>query len=248
MQLRVRNLTLTLDRRTVLRGLDFDLAAGEVLGVIGPNGAGKTSLLRALAGLLPATTGSVLLDGEPLLARPARERARLVGYLPQFPRLEWPLPVRDAVALGRQALGLADPAGVAVDTALARFELAGLAMVDATRLSGGEQMRVHLARLAAGDHRLLLVDEPTASLEPRHQLQVLAQLRDLARSGCALLLVLHDLPLAARFCDRVLVLADGTRQVQGPPQEVLDDRLLEAVFRVSGERNAAGSLVALREL
>ena len=248
MLLEVKDLAIALDGRSVLQGLDFRLAGGEVLGVIGPNGAGKTSLLRVLAGLLPAIRGSVVLDDQPLLARSALERARLLGYLPQFPRLEWPLPVREAVALGRRALGLADPAGAAVEAALARFELSALASADATRLSGGEQMRVHLARLAAGEHRLLLVDEPTASLEPRHQLQVLAQLRELSRSGCALLVVLHDLPLAARFCDRVLVLAEGTRRALGPPREVLDDGLLETVFRVRGERNAEGVLNALRAL
>lgn len=248
MLLHVHQLSLALDGRPVLQGLDFTLATGEVVGVVGPNGAGKTSLLRTLAGLLRAAAGEIELDGKPLFARHPQERARLVGYLPQFPRLEWPLPVREAVALGRRALGLADVADAEVDAALARFELTALAQTDATRLSGGEQMRVHLARLAAGEHQVLLVDEPTASLEPRHQLQVLAQLRELARGGCAILMVLHDLALAARYCDRVLVLANGHQQAVGAPQEVLGERLLEEIFRVRGERDAAGSLSGLREL
>ena len=216
--------------------------------MIGPNGAGKSSLLRALAGLLPVAQGEIELDGVPLFSRSPTARARLVGYLPQSPRLEWPLPVREAVALGRRALGLGGANDPAVGAALEQFALTDLAAADASRLSGGEQMRVHLARLAAGEHRVLLVDEPTASLDPRYQLQVLAQLRTLARGGCALLLVLHDLALATRYCDRVLVLAEGQQRALGAPEEVLTDGLLAEVFKVRGERNADGSLSALREL
>ena len=235
-------LTLTavsarLGQRAVLEALSLSLQAGEVLGVVGPNGAGKSSLLRAIAGLLPLQHGEVWFTGQALSTLDRQARARSLGYLPQNPQILWPLTVRELVALGRRPhAGLASAAAdaAAIDAALEAFELTGFAARPARALSGGEQMRVHLARLHAGQHALLLVDEPTAALDPRAQLQVLTALRALAAAGCGVLLVLHDLPLAARYCDRLLVLADGQAVVCDSPAVALSDARLAAVFGVRG--------------
>ena len=235
-------LTLTavsarLGQRAVLEALSLSLQAGEVLGVVGPNGAGKSSLLRAIAGLLPLQHGEVWFAGQALSTLDRQARARSLGYLPQNPQILWPLTVRELVALGRRPhAGLASAAAdaAAIDAALEAFELTGFAARPARALSGGEQMRVHLARLHAGQHALLLVDEPTAALDPRAQLQVLSALRALAAAGCGVLLVLHDLSLAARYCDRLLVLADGQAVVCDSPAIALSDARLAAVFGVRG--------------
>ena len=235
-------LTLTavsarLGQRAVLEALSLSLQAGEVLGVVGPNGAGKSSLLRAIAGLLPLQHGEVWFAGQALSTLDRQARARSLGYLPQNPQILWPLTVRELVALGRRPhAGLVSAAAdaAAIDAALEAFELTGFAARPARALSGGEQMRVHLARLHAGQHALLLVDEPTAALDPRAQLQVLTALRALAAAGCGVLLVLHDLPLAARYCDRLLVLADGQAVVCDSPAVALSDARLAAVFGVRG--------------
>ena len=235
-------LTLTavsarLGQRAVLEALSLSLQAGEVLGVVGPNGAGKSSLLRAIAGLLPLQHGEVWFAGQALSTLDRQARARSLGYLPQNPQILWPLTVRELVALGRRphaGRASAAAAAAAIDAALEAFELTGFAARPARALSGGEQMRVHLARLHAGQHALLLVDEPTAALDPRAQLQVLSALRALAAAGCGVLLVLHDLSLAARYCDRLLVLADGQAVVCDSPAIALSDARLAAVFGVRG--------------
>ncbi len=230
-------LSARLGQRAVLEALSLSLQAGEVLGVVGPNGAGKSSLLRAIAGLLPLQHGEVRFAGQALRTLDRQARARALGYLPQNPQILWPLTVRELVALGRRPYaGLATAAAdaAAIDAALEAFELTGFAARPARALSGGEQMRVHLARLHAGQHALLLVDEPTAALDPRAQLQVLTALRGLAAAGCGVLLVLHDLPLAARYCDRLLVLADGHAVVCDSPAVALSDARLAAVFGVRG--------------
>lgn len=230
--------------RRVLGPLSLTLAAGRVLGVVGPNGAGKSTLVRALAGLLPHT-GDVALLGRPLRAWAADERARAVGYLPQDPEIAWPMSTRELVALGRLPHGDIDHADALVGSALDALGLGALAAREVSTLSGGERMRAHLARLAAGGHRVLLIDEPTASLDPGYQLEVLDYLRRLTRNGAAVLIVLHDLPLAARYCDELLVLAAGNAAAHGAPATVLDDHLLETVFGVRGIRATVDDTNAL---
>lgn len=225
------------DLHPVLQAVDLTLETGEVLGVVGPNGAGKSSLLRVIAGLLPPTHGAVWWRDRPIARLGATARARAIGYLPQGPQISWPLTVREVVALGRRPHAAAADRQAdarAVEDALREFQLQAFAEREARALSGGEQMRVHLARLHAGQHELLLVDEPTAALDPRAQLRILAALQTLARAGRGVLLVLHDLPLAARYCDRVLVLDGGRPVVCDAPSRALDDKRLAAVFGVRG--------------
>ncbi len=242
--LAARDLIVVRGAQRVLGPVSLALPAGRVLGVVGPNGAGKSTLLRALAGLVPHT-GKVDLLGRPFAATPARARARAIGYLPQDPEIAWPLSTRELVALGRLPHGERADDEAKIAQALAALGLTPLAARDALSLSGGERMRAHLARLAAGMHRVLLIDEPTASLDPGYQLEVLSYLQRLARDGAAVLIVLHDLPLAARYCDELLVLAEGRAVAHGPPARVLDDALLAAVFGVHGIRTTLDGARAL---
>ncbi len=220
-----KGIGVTLRHRVVLVDIDVTLRPGEVLGLIGPNGAGKTTLLRALASLIPAS-GSILLDGRPLAAHSPAERAQRIGFLPQDGGVAWALPVEALVALGRiphtgpfRAFNATDRAAVA--QALATLELEPLRQRPVTELSGGERARALLARVLAGEPAILLADEPVAGLDPAHQLRVMHELRRLATAGTAVVVVLHDLTLAARFCDRLLLIDRGRRLLDGAPLEVL---------------------------
>jgi iron complex transport system ATP-binding protein len=250
--LTVSALEVSFAGRRVLGPIDLALAPGQLVGVVGANGAGKSSLLKGLAGLVDARWRECRLLGRDPAGFDARARARVVGYLPQNPALAWPLTVRELAALGRLPHGDGDtPADLAaVDVALAAMGLTAHASRPVDTLSGGEQMRAHLARLVAGAHRLLLVDEPTTSLDPRFQLEVLAYLRRLAHDGHCALLVLHDLSLAARYCDRLLVLEQG-RVVHDAAPPALDDAHLARVFGVRGIRatvDGADVLVGISSL
>lgn len=216
----------------MLQAVDCAIEGGEFTAVCGPNGAGKTTLLRLFAGLLAPTEGAVVHDGVALHALTPGARARLVGYLPQSPELAWPLTVRELVELGCHAPRAASASAVA--DALLEAGVAPLAERVVQRLSGGERARAHLARLFAGGHRVLLADEPIAALDPRQQFEMLARLRARARGGAAVVVVMHDLVLAARTADRILLLDAGRLVGAGPPQEVLTVDVLADVFGVGG--------------
>ena len=255
MRLEVRSLTVRLGGRTIVEDADLVLAPGELVGLIGPNGAGKSTLIRALAGILPHG-GIVLLGDRSTHSLPPRERARSLAYLPQQRRVEWAVSVRDVVALGRHPYrgafaGLTADDHAAIDNSLAAVEAAHLADRPANALSGGETARVLLARALAVGAPLLLADEPTAALDPYHQLHVMEVLRARAHSGTGVLAVLHDLTLAARFCDRLVVLHGGRIVGEGAPADILDTALLEQVYRIApltGEHEGRRWLVPWRRL
>jgi iron complex transport system ATP-binding protein len=241
MLLAARNLRVTLGARTVLRDVSLSLSRRHMVALVGPNGAGKTTLLRALAGLLPCD-GAVEAGGEALSSLSLRQRALRFGYLPQGHVVHWPLPVRDIVALGRYPHGATDPArlspkdGEAVARAMQATDVTALAERRVTELSGGERSRVALARVLAVEAPVLLADEPTASLDPRYQIEVMTNLRVAADGGTLVIVVTHDLGLAARFADSVLVLSQGRLVAQGAPAEALSDRTMAEVFRISAFR------------
>lgn len=234
--LEARGLTLKRGRREILAGLDLSLRAGEVTALVGPNGAGKSTLLAGLCGLLPPAAGAALLDGQDLAALPAPARARRIGFLPQLPEIAWPLEVRILVGLGRTphigARGLSAADARIIDAALEEAGAADLAERDASTLSGGERARVMIARVLAGEPDWLLADEPLAGLDPGCQIDAADTLIRRARAGCGVVLTLHDLTLAARIADRVLVLAGGGLMADGPPEAALAPDVLARAFGV----------------
>lgn len=244
-------LSLRLGSREVLSGIDLQLESGELIGLIGPNGAGKSSLLRVLAGLQRPASGRLRLNDRDLFDWPAAERARRLAYLPQSAPLHWSLSVADVIALGRLphggGPGHSSPAHrLAVQRAAELADVAGLLQRDTGSLSGGERARVMLARLFAGEAPLLLADEPVAALDLQHQLLLMRMLRNHAQQGGAVLVVLHDLAMAARFCDRLLLLHQGTLLAQGSAPQVLTRTLLRQAFAVDAELYQRDGISQLR--
>jgi len=239
--LTTQSLNVTLAGRTVLNDVSLSFARGHLVALVGPNGAGKTSLLRALAGLLPSQ-GAIQIGDDALASLSLPERARRFAYLPQGHIMHWPLPARDIVALGRYPHGATDPARLtekdsqAVQRAMQATDVVGFRDRRVTELSGGERSRVALARVFAVEAPVILADEPTASLDPRHQIDVMKSLRAAADQGTLVIVVTHDLGLAARFGDRVLVLSQGRLVVQGAPAEALSEQVMADVFRISAYR------------
>jgi iron complex transport system ATP-binding protein len=234
-------LNVTLGGRAVLDDVSLSLTRGHLVALVGPNGAGKTTLLRALAGLLPSQ-GEVYVGGDKLSSLRLRERARRFAYLPQGHVVHWPLPARDIVALGRFPHGAIDPARLspkdaeAVLRAMQTTEVVEFGDRRVTELSGGERSRVALARVLAVEAPVILADEPTASLDPRYQIDVMKNLRHAADDGVLVIVVTHDLGLAARFADTILVLSEGRLVAQGSPAEALSEKIMADVFRISAYR------------
>ncbi len=239
--LTAQGLGVTLGGRIVLRDISLSLSSGHLVALVGPNGAGKTTLLRALAGLLP-WQGEIRVAGNALSSLPLRERARRFAYLPQGHVVHWPLPARDIVALGRIPHGATDPARLsprdagAVERAMQATEVVEFSERPVTELSGGERSRVALARVLAVEAPVMLADEPTASLDPRYQIDVMTNLRRAADGGMLVIVVTHDLGLAARFADSVLVLSEGRLVATGAPAEALSETVMADVFRISAYR------------
>ncbi|MGN5632123.1 heme ABC transporter ATP-binding protein [Streptomyces sp. AC154] len=229
-----RGLRVRLGGRQVLDSIELTVHAGEVLALVGPNGAGKSTLLAALAADLPATSGTVRIDGRPVTDWSAPELALRRAVLPQSAALSFPFPVEDVVRMGRAPWAgteREDEDDPAVRAAMAATEVTEFAARPFSALSGGERARVALARVLAQRAPLLLLDEPTAALDLRHQELVLRICRERAAAGDAVVVVLHDLGLAAAYADRAAVLHDGRIAVAGPPAEVFTGALLGKVYR-----------------
>ena len=238
MRLEVSNVTVRIRGHRIVDELSMTLEPGELVGLIGPNGAGKSTLLKSVVGARRRTGGQIRIGGAPVERLTAVQRARALAYLPQERRVEWQLPARAVVMLGRfpYRRGFGPPAAAceaAVDRALAAVDAAGFSHRSLTSLSGGERARILLARALAVGAPLLLADEPIAELDPYHQLHVMEILKDKARSGAGILAVLHDLALAARFMDRLILMDRGRVVNEGAPREVLTKPNLEQVYRVT---------------
>ena len=228
---------MALGGRTVVAEASLTVDRGEMVVLLGANGAGKTTLLRGLLGLAPRAGGAVTIGGDDPARLRAEERARRIAYLPQIRPLAWPIRVRDLVALGRFAhgvsLGRLSPLdAAAVERALRVCDLAAFADRSATTLSGGELARVHVARAIAAEAPVLLADEPTAALDPLHQHQVMRLLRTSADAGCGVLVVTHDIGLAAQFADRLAWMADGRIVADGTAEATLTADRVAQVYGV----------------
>jgi iron complex transport system ATP-binding protein len=236
MSLEARDLAVRYgDAGLALDGVSCAVSGGRFLAVVGPNGSGKTTLVRALSGLVRLERGEVRVDGAPLVQWTRRALARVLAVVPQGEDIAFPLRVEETVMLGRYARlgpfaapGAADRA--AVGDALARCDVAAFAGRTIDSLSGGEWQRVRLARALAQEPRVLVLDEPTTSLDVRHEMELFELVRRLVDGGLAGLVITHHINLAARFADRMILLSAGRVAAEGPPAEVLRRETLREVF------------------
>ncbi|WP_114522241.1 ABC transporter ATP-binding protein [Altererythrobacter sp. ZODW24] len=245
MILEAKDLTVQLGSQAVLHSINAPLQPGSVTAICGPNGAGKSTLLSALAGLVDAESGAVLLDGKNVGETHPRTRAQTIGYLPQSGEVAWDVSVRSLVALGRMPHGDSDP--VPVENAIAALDLQEFANRPMSQLSGGEKARALLARVLAGEPDWILADEPLAALDLAHQLSILRHLRKAADEGAGVVLVLHDLALAMNHADRVLVLDEGALVADAPPVKALSEATIAKVWGVAANwlgEDGAKALVA----
>lgn len=234
----ITNVSATAGGESILNGVTMRALPGSLTGLIGPNGAGKSTLLRATLGLVPTTSGTITFVGNDLPAMPRRNRARVAAFVEQIGANEAQLTAREVVMLGRipfQSVWQAEPSPEdeqIVTEAIAAVDMSGFEHRQYNTMSGGEQQRLQIARALAQQPRLLLLDEPTNHLDVHAQLTALNLLRTRAQSGATVLLALHDLNLAAAFCDALVVLHQGRVVAQGAPQDVLTPALLRAVYNV----------------
>ena len=241
MSLQAQSLSVRLGGKTILEEITLGLERGRFVGLVGPNGAGKTTLMRTLAGLIAPVSGKVLLEGVPLSTIGRETRAKRIAAFFPGEGIGWAMRVREVVALGRLPhrrafSGETGADAQAVERAMAATEVTEFAERSAPTLSAGERMRVLLARALAVEAEWLLADEPITALDPAHQLDAMTLLRRTAREGAGVVAVLHDLTLAARFCDRLVVMAQGRIAADDVPAAALDADRLATIFGITAQR------------
>ena len=235
--LTLTNLNVALGSRTVLSNISATFGAGECVAIMGPNGSGKSTLMRAAAGLIAPASGDIALQGKPLTAWRRPDLAREIAYLPQGGEVHWPLTVRNIVALGRlphthRFAKKTDADEAAITRALEACDIAHLADRPATALSGGERARALLARALSSEAKIILADEPFAQLDPSHQLHAMEVLKAASQAGALVIVVLHDLSIAARHASRVVLLSEGRIAADGPPATTLVSETLRQTFGI----------------
>ncbi|HEX2842970.1 ABC transporter ATP-binding protein [Hyphomicrobium sp.] len=235
--LTVEALSVTLGTRQILRDVSLSIRGGELIGLIGPNGAGKSTLIKGILGLLPAS-GNVLIDGQPVTSLEGAERARQMSYLPQDRDVAWQLTAAKVVELGRTPYlqpmrGPTEIDAAKVAEAMGEADVLPLRDRPLSELSGGERARVLIARALAQDTPVFLADEPTAGLDPAHQISLMRVLSQLAQRGRIVVASLHELSLAARWCTRLILLDGGSIAADGAPEVVLTEQNLAAVYGIS---------------
>lgn len=244
--LTVKNLTVNLGGSKILRDLSVRFESGQLIALAGPNGSGKSTLIRALTGVNALSRNDISTGGVDLSEMRPRQRAQIIGYLPQLRDMVWDIPVCDLVSLGRFAYGsrtyqtLSETDRDAVDEALKAMSLDQLSNRSLSTLSGGELARVHFARVLAAQTPILLADEPTASLDLRHQHDVMTCLKSRAEAGALVIAALHDLDAARRWADRIIILDHGDIAADGDPKAVIDDGIMQSVF---GMRSGKDGLI-----
>ena len=249
--LSVRDVHVRLGDKQVLAGVSAAFTPGQITCIVGPNGAGKSTLLTLLAGLRKADRGDMLLDDAGIATLPPRRRAQRIGYLPQIPEVAWAIDVRTLAGLGRTpyigARGLAAADEEIVARAMEDAGVTAMASRDVTSLSGGERARALIARALAGEPEWLIADEPLTGLDPGYQLEVAALFRRLAAAGRGVIVTLHDLHMALRMADRVLVLAEGRVLADGTPTTALSPAVLTQAYGVETRfwDGAAGPMIEI---
>ena len=238
LRLQATSVTITRSQRAIVNDVSLQVFAGELVGLIGPNGAGKSTLLAALAGIDSTAQGSIELDGCPLAHLSAAEKALQFAWVEQMGSVHWPVTVERLVMLGRIPhlpvwCRATDVDRQAVETALSLSDCQSLRLRQVNTLSGGERARALMARALAAEPSLLFADEPISMLDLSHQLQTMQLLRDFARGDKAAIVVMHDLSLAARYCDRLYLMHDGCMAAAGGVAQVLSPANLAAVYGVS---------------
>ena len=230
------DLGVSIGDKAILSGVSLTIDVGKVTAIVGPNGAGKSTLLTCLAGLHDPTSGKVTLDEASLGAMKPRDRARRLAFLPQTPEIAWSVEARTLIALGRTpfvgARGQTDADRTAVEGAMTSANVAEFGHRVVDTLSGGERARVLIARALAGEPEWLLADEPLTGLDPAHQLDAAALFRRLADDGVGVVLTLHDLSMALRMSDRIIVLAEGGVLADDPPAKALTPEVLKRAYGV----------------
>lgn len=242
-------LGVTLGGRAVLEGVDLALERGRVTAIVGPNGAGKSTLLSCLAGLRDPSGGAVTLDDQPMATMTPRARARRLAFLPQTPEIAWAVEARTLIELGRTPFlgsrGQAADDRAAVDRAMTAAGVTDFERRIVTTLSGGERARVLIARALAGEPEWLLADEPLTGLDPAHQLDAADLFRRLADEGVGVVVTLHDLSMALRLADRVIVLAEGRVLADGTPATALAPDVLRRAYGIQAvlSQGAGGPMI-----
>lgn len=230
MGLNIENLSVAIDGKQILSNVSAAFKPGRITAILGPNGAGKSTLLKAISDLISSESGEILLDGRLFNSLLAKERAKKIAYLPQNYNLVWDIKVPEVVALGRYAHG--DVGLDAIQEALEITDTAQFFDRTTGQLSGGELARVMLARVLAGEPDWILADEPLASLDPAYQLDLISKLRLVASSGTAIIIVLHDINLAARLADDIVMLKQGEILAAGSVKETLTESNIAALYDI----------------
>lgn len=250
--MKVSGLSYGVNGKTILADAGFEVERNEFLGVVGPNGAGKSTLLRLLTRIINPTGGHILLDGEDLCRYEARELYRKISFLPQISYFDFPLSVLEVVLTGRYPyLGVFDSESEEdikhAEDCLSLVDMGGFSQRKVTTLSGGEQQRASIARVFAQETDFIFLDEPSSHLDIHHKFALMKLLKSAAQKGKGVVAVLHDLSLAGRFCDRILVLEHGRVKALGEPSRVLSEEVLSSVFKVRGSWDSgSGNLLVFR--
>ncbi|ORU94492.1 MAG: cobalamin/Fe3+-siderophore ABC transporter ATP-binding protein [Cycloclasticus sp. symbiont of Bathymodiolus heckerae] len=236
MSLVASNINVSLSGKRILKDISVEFQSGKLIGLVGPNGAGKSTLIRVLAGLQMVTSGEIHLDKQPLQSLERLDLAKKITYLPQTGECHWPMTVERVVMLGRHPHidnhRLDSVNMQAVEQAIKDADIEHLVSRAVNELSGGERARVMLARALATQSDILLADEPIASLDPRHQIEVMALLQALAHKGKSVIVVLHELHLAMRYCDNLVLIDTGEKISEGAPHDVLTPENLHDVYGI----------------
>lgn len=245
--LKAKSITYRRDEKNYIEDITLDFYPGILYGILGPNGSGKTTFLKTLSGIWNPTEGHVLWHGENLLNKKRAEISQIISLVPQNPQIYFDFPVIDFVSLGRyphkkHRRGEEDRQQNIIESTLKNVNGWHLRNRLMTQLSCGERQRAYIARALATESPILLLDEPTASLDIRHQLEIWGLLKKLATQGRILIVTLHDLPATARFCDEIVVIDQGKCLAKGRFAEVMDSQLLRNVFGVVEQQTKPVSL------